>query len=318
MKNCIQYYEPGSNVTINEYRFEVPIYEYRQLSNKHKYGKIVIMNDSDTFYMINAIPYTVKINTEPIKSYYVMKISEPIYNTCRNITCCNSSFTSVPLVDIMHEKFSLTMICSLRKDKPYVPLFFKTAQTESINLYGNRYNKRIVPYESENNKIVLLLSSLYLDGEMNKEEDKPEIPSYRIKSYYNKTKGASNKFVQLCHEYAVSRKLNPSLSMFNHMLDYAAVNSFVLYTLNANNDKMKRKEFLLELSMALIKPYLVKVLWSGNLHISNYFAPKTFLDERDLREEYRRNLRLAISKRFKTGRCYLCPKSQRGNRRNNA
>jgi len=163
--NCTQYYEPGSNVTINEYRFEVPIFEYRKLSNKHKYGKIVIMNDSDTFYMINAIPYIVKINTEPIKSYYVMKISEPIHNTGRNITCSNSSFTSMPLVDIMHEKFSLTMICALRKDKPYVPPIFKTAQTESTCLYDCQYNKILVPYESENNKMILLLSSLYLNGE---------------------------------------------------------------------------------------------------------------------------------------------------------
>jgi len=312
IKNCIQYYEPGSNVTINEYRFKVPVYEYKELSNKYKYGKIVIMNDSDTFYMINAIPYTVKINTEPIKSYYVMKISEPIHNTHRNITCSNSSFTSVPLVDTMHEKFSLTMTVSLRKDKPYIPSFFKTVQTKNLCLITYQYNKTLVSYKSENNEMVLLLSSLYLGDVINKAADEPEIILC-----YNKTKAASNKFVQLCNEYAISRKLNPSLRMFNHMLDYAVVNSFVLYTLNANNDEITRNEFLLELSMALIKPYLVKLLWSGNLHISNQFTPKTFLDERDLREEYRRNLRLGISKKFKKRRCYLCPKSQRISTRNN-
>jgi len=64
---------------------------------------------------------------------------------------------------------------------------------------SSRYhnNKTLVFYKSENDKIIKLLSSLYL-GEINKVENKPEIVSY-----YNKTKGASNKFVQLCHEYTV-------------------------------------------------------------------------------------------------------------------
>jgi len=168
--NCIRYYEPSSNVTIDEYRFKVPAFDDK--FQKLKYGKMLIMNDSDTFYMINAIPYIVFVGIEPLKSYYVEKITEPIHNTCRNITCSNSSFTSVPLVDIMHEKFSLTMIVSLRKDKPYVPLFFKTAQTENLCLFTYQYNKTLVSYKSENNKMVLLLSSLYLDGQMNKVEKK--------------------------------------------------------------------------------------------------------------------------------------------------
>jgi len=303
--NCIRYYEPGSNVTIDEYRFEIPI--SKDISHKHKYGQMTIMNDSDTFYMINAIPYIVNVGTEPLKSYYVRKISEPIHNTYRNITCSNSSFTSVPLVDTMHEKFSLTMIVSLRKDKPYVPSFFKTAQIEKICLFTYQYNKTLVSYKSENNKMILLLSSLYLDGVINKVENKSE-----ILSYYNKTKGASNKFVQLCHEYTVTRKHNLSIRMFNHMLDQAAVNSFVLYTLNADNQVMTRDKFLLDLSMALIKPYFINSLLHSNLHISVQCRLKFFLNEQDLPEEDPRNLRLDISNKLsKIARCSLCPISKR-------
>jgi len=57
------------------------------------------MNDSETFYMINAIPYIDNDETNPLgrfPSYYVNKISEPIHNTCRNITR-NKWFTSLPL-----------------------------------------------------------------------------------------------------------------------------------------------------------------------------------------------------------------------------
>jgi len=302
VKNCIRYYEPGYNVTIDEYSLDV----FSSDVSHKQYEKFFIMNDSDTFYMINAISYTVNVGSEPLKSYYIRKISEPIHNTCRNITCSNSSLTSVPLVDTMHEKFSLTMIGSLRKDKPYVPLSFKRAPTE-IQVY--QYNKTLMSYKSENDEMVLLLSSLHLHGKINEVEKKSEIISY-----YNKTKGASNKFLQLCHEYAVGRKLNLSIRMFNHMLEQAVVNSFVLYTLNANNQVITRNKFLLELSMALIKPFLIKHLSRPNLHISVQCRLKFFLDEQDLPEEDSRNLRLDISNRVESRRgCCFCPISKRKN-----
>jgi len=58
-----------------------------------------------------------------------------------------------------------------------------------------------VSYKSENDKSILLLSSLLrLDGEINKMANKPEIVLY-----YDKTKEASDRLEQLCHEYTVSR-----------------------------------------------------------------------------------------------------------------
>jgi len=59
--NCIQYYEPGYNVTIDEQilSFNGRGIYYTSLSHKHgtRGIKFVTMNDSETFYMINAIPY---------------------------------------------------------------------------------------------------------------------------------------------------------------------------------------------------------------------------------------------------------------------
>jgi len=67
------------------------------------------MNDSDTFCMINAIFRIVNVGTEPLGSYYVRKISKPIHNTYRNITCRNNWLFSVSSVENMLEKFSLTI-----------------------------------------------------------------------------------------------------------------------------------------------------------------------------------------------------------------
>jgi len=96
------------------------------------------------------------------------------------------------------------------------------------------------------------------------------------------------------------------------MLDRAAVNSFVLYTLNANNQVITRDRFLLELSMALVKPYLIKLLSRPNLHISVQYRLKSFLDEHDLPEKDFRKLQLDISNKSKLAKCYLCPTSKRG------
>jgi len=94
------------------------------------------------------------------------------------------------------------------------------------------------------------------------------------------------------------------------MLDQAAV--ALCYTLNANNQVITRDRFLLELSMALIKPYLIKLLSRPNLHILVQCRLKFFLDEHDLSEEDLRNLRLDISNKLsKHAMCYLCPTSRR-------
>jgi len=79
--NCIQYYEPGNNVTIGEQilSFHGKCPTGMRLSYKRdKCGlKFVTMNDSETFYMINAIPY-IDNETKPLgrfPSYYVNEIS---------------------------------------------------------------------------------------------------------------------------------------------------------------------------------------------------------------------------------------------------
>jgi len=277
-------------------------------SKRGKHGlKFVAMNDSETFYMINAIPYLSNVEMKPLGKfpYKFIKITEPIHNTCRNITC-GSWFTSMQLVDIMREAYALTMVGSLpRWDKPDVPLLLKSSLAKEACQFAYYNNKTLVYYKPENDKLISLLSSLHSEGEINKVENKPEIVLY-----YNKTIGASDTFDQLCHEYTVSQASKRwSLRIFYGMLDQAAVNSFVLYTLNANNQVITRDRFLLELSMALIKPYLIKLLSRPNLHILVQCRLKSFLNEHDLPGDDSRNLR--HFKQIILGKCYLCPNSKR-------
>jgi len=192
------------------------------------------------------------------------------------------------------------MVGSLQQDNPDVPPMFKSALAKETYQFAYQINKTLVSYRTENQSI-LLLSSLHSDGEINKAENKPEIVLH-----YNETIGASDIFDQLCDEYTVSRRTPRwSVRIFYGMLDQAAANGFVLYTLNANNQIITHDRFLLELSMALIKPYLIKLLSRPNLHILVQCRLKSFLDEQDLPEKDPRNLRLDISNKSKR-RCYLC------------
>jgi len=197
---------------------------------------------------------------------------------------------------------------SLQKNDSNVPPLFKSALAKKTYQFAYHDNKTLVSYKPENDKMILLLSSLHSDGEINKVENKPEIVLH-----YNKAIGASDTFDQLCQEYTVTQK-TPKwwVRIFYGMLDQAAVNSFVLYTLNANNQVITRDRFLLELSMALIKPHLIKLLSRTNLHVLVQCRLKSFLDEQDLSEKDPRNLRLDISNKLsKMKTCYLCPISKR-------
>ncbi|XP_071577648.1 uncharacterized protein [Temnothorax nylanderi] len=163
ISNCKEYYLPGKHVTIGEqllyFAGKCP-FRVKIGTKPQKCGlKIVMMNDSRTSYVINAIPYVGKVDTRPLESvptYYVRKLSEPIHKTHRNIIC-NKRFTSVPLVQSMKNNFSLSMVGAIRAKEREIPLKMKrfTASNDSRFLYAN--NMTLVSYCPKQNKIVLIL-----------------------------------------------------------------------------------------------------------------------------------------------------------------
>jgi len=139
---------------------------------------------------------------------------------------CNNRFSSMLLVEYAREKLSLTMVGCLRQNKSELPSIFKILFAKGT--YHFAYdNKTLMSYNSENDKMVLLLPSLRSDGKMNKVENKPE----KI-IYYNKIKGAIDTFHRLRHKYTVHQGAHWWMQIF-----YAGSggHSSVLYTLNADN-----------------------------------------------------------------------------------
>jgi len=149
MENCKKYYSPSTNCTIDEQllsfrgHFSARMY----IPNKpDKYGiKIVMLNDVQTSYMLNAEPYVGKLSTkDPVPEYYVKKLSEPIHGSERNITADNW-FMSVELAKKMVD-LSLTIVGTLRKNKPEIPASFIRCASAMTSRFAYSDNLTLVSY----------------------------------------------------------------------------------------------------------------------------------------------------------------------------
>lgn len=262
ISNCKSHYTPYENCTVDEqlvgFRGRCPFRIY-MASKPDKYGiKVMMLNDSKTFYMLNAIPYVGKVtveNNEPVPTYYVRKLTEPIHGTHRNVTMDNW-FTSIPLSEQMLQQYELTILGTLRKNKREIPPSFLAKKETGTSLFAFDHNKTLVSFTPKENKIVLLLSTLHPDSSIHPDTGKPNLIHT-----YNETKGGTDTFDQLCHSYTTSRKTRRwPLRFFFNMLDAAGINAMVLFSL-ANpewkeDSKNNRKTFIKELSNSLIEPHL--------------------------------------------------------------
>ncbi|UYV72389.1 hypothetical protein LAZ67_9002911 [Cordylochernes scorpioides] len=125
-------YTPAEYLTVDEmlvgFRGKCPFKIYIP-SKPNKYGiKIVILADSRTHYMYNAMVYTGKYKTPKSKelslpTQIVLDISQPLWKSNRNITADNW-FTSIELVDKLKEH-ALIYLGTMRKNKPQIPPQFQ-------------------------------------------------------------------------------------------------------------------------------------------------------------------------------------------------
>jgi len=161
------------------------------------------MNDAQTSYMVNAEPYVGKITTNnSVPEYYVKNLSESIHGSERCITADNW-FMSVPLAMKMRDDYSLSVVGTIRKNKPEVPLSFIRCASAMTSRFAFSNNMTLVSYCPKKNKVVLLISTLHKNGKINSETGKPEIVMH-----YNKTKEGTDTFDQLAKMYTTARISN--------------------------------------------------------------------------------------------------------------
>jgi len=97
------------------------------------------------------------------------------------------------------------------------------------------------------------------------------------------------------------------MRFFYGIMDQANVNSFIIYNLLKDNKKMYRKDFIRNLSMTLIKPFLIHRLSLPSLRTVLRLQIESFVSYIDIPEDQDFRLLLADNKIAKQKRCGFCP-----------
>ncbi|XP_050338705.1 piggyBac transposable element-derived protein 4-like [Bactrocera neohumeralis] len=271
--SCTKNFKPGSYVTIDEqlvgFRGRCPFRMY--IPNKpNKFGiKIVMVCDVATKYVINAEPYLGKsTNTQgkQLANYFVEGLTKPLHGSNRNITMDNW-FTSIPLATkLLSNPYSMTIVGTLRKNKAEIPpelLDTKSRQCGSSRFVYNE-NMTLVSFQPKQNRNVLLLSTMHINGALDPTTKKPEIILT-----YNSTKGAVDTFDQMTQNICCNRKTKRwPLCFFYNMLNISSVNAYVLYSHNVTRNGLKpmsRSKFVLKLHEELTQPWQEERLLNARL-----------------------------------------------------
>lgn len=266
LENCRSLYKPGSYLAIDEqlvgFRGRCPFRMYMP-SKPNKYGiKIIMMCDNSTKYMVDARLYMGKGSVPTNRSaaeFFVEELVISIENTNRNITMDNW-FTSVPLVQKLFIEKGLTVVGTIKRNKPEFPSEFTDKKYKKrkvgTSLFLFRDGMTAVSYKPNDKKVVTLISSMHDDNAIN-ENGKPEIVMV-----YNTTKGAVDTFDQMCGHMNCNRKTQRwPLCIFYNMMNIALINSYVVFahnTLRRSGGTAKpisRQQFMLELHKELTKPW---------------------------------------------------------------
>jgi hypothetical protein len=273
-------YIPGSYVTIDEqllgFRGKCPFRQYIP-KKPDKYGlKFWLCVDVNSYYVLNGFPYVGRQPNQErqtqIGASVVLELLQPLYGSNKNVTIDNF-FTSVPLAKELQMK-NLTLIGTLRKNKPEIPMEFQSNKKREIgsSLFGFHDGLTLVSFVPKQDKAVLLLSSKHHDNQVDIKTGKPIIILD-----YNKTKGAVDTVDQMCHKYTVKRDFlfyisafyvlqvkrgtrRWPLCVFYGMIDIAAINALIVWKAKNSqwnqNKKYQRRLFLEELGRSLVSNLL--------------------------------------------------------------
>ncbi|UYV62581.1 hypothetical protein LAZ67_2001179 [Cordylochernes scorpioides] len=255
-------YTPAEYLTVDEmlvgFRGKCPFKIYIP-SKPNKYGiKIVILADSRTHYMYNAMVYIGKSKTPKSKelslpTQIVLDISRPLWKSNRNITADNW-FTSIELVDKLKEH-GLTYLGTMRKNKPQIPPQFQPhpKRESGTSIFGFSGTKTLVSYVPKKRKSVILISSMHHDNKCDETTGKPDIIMD-----YNLTKGGVDTIDQMVSNFSTSRRSRRwPLALFYALLDITALNSYIIFNYQIDKkDQKERSNFIVDLGRSLIDEHL--------------------------------------------------------------
>lgn len=310
VQRCKESYSPGEYITIDEklepFRGRCSFIQYIP-KKPAKYGiKIFALVDAKTFYTNNLEVYCGK---QPDGPYFVSNKPFDIVNRLiahlkgsgRNLTTDNW-YTSYPLAKSLLND-NITLLGTMRSNKKEIPREFLPSKSRQVGstLFGFQNDISITSYVPKRNKAVILLSTMHDDASIDKETGKP-----CVIQDYNQTKCGVDVVDQLGGNYTVSRKTYRwPMSIFYALLNIAGINSQIILASAPNTASLKRRYFLKNLSLALIKPHLESRSSIMNLPIKSREIIKRHIAEKETTK--------AEEPPKKKGRCNPCGRAKNNN-----
>ncbi|KAJ8937704.1 hypothetical protein NQ314_011760 [Rhamnusium bicolor] len=108
-------------------------------------------------------------------------------------------FTNVQALNKLRNKYQLTVICTLRKDKQQIPTELCVRRPKKTSMFAFEATCTMVSYIPKTNRNVFLLSSMHFNDNIDAETGKPE-----ISTDYNKTKGSVDTLDKIYFLFSMS------------------------------------------------------------------------------------------------------------------
>ncbi|XP_067630216.1 uncharacterized protein [Eurosta solidaginis] len=238
--NCRSYYAPSGNCCVDEICMNFN-------RAKEKSPRLLIMCDVKTLYMCNGA----FCKNEGYGERDVLRIVSDIKGTKRNVVL-QPQLTSIDLAYKLG-KIELSMIGIVPKVAKEIPPAF-LASTTIDKLYAET-----VALSKSKKNLGILLHSRSLDKRIH------------IEHLYSLSCSACQNYRTSTALYSTIHATQPAenswpVYFFQNILDYAIVNSWILFSLSTNGDSsMKQRDFQRHLGLYLTQQQLKRQLQSGRL-----------------------------------------------------
>ncbi|XP_050723831.1 uncharacterized protein LOC127002185 isoform X2 [Eriocheir sinensis] len=269
--SCWSCYVPGPHFTIGEQflPFRGNCSFSTNITNKPaEYGlKIMMLCDSETNFMCNAMPYlgkgtvTLPKDIKIYGEYYMTELTQRFLRRGRTVTADNHFSTLSGALRLRDRGLEFVGTIKPEPCLPKAVLDEKLKDGETVAAFN--YNKKVtlVCHRTNETEKVQLLSTIHHNPTV-VEEVKTD-----VQMFYNATKGGVDMFDQLCTKTSCSRMTNRwSLCFFFGIINLAYTNAYILHQVqNRGRKTMTRREFGMKLAEELCKPWALKRLQTATL-----------------------------------------------------
>lgn len=277
IEKCKSLYSLGEYVTLDEmllaFRGRCSFRMYMP-QKPNKYGlKVFSLVDARTFYTSNMEiyagqqpdgPFRVDNSTQAVS----LRMCQPIFGSGRNVTI-DRWFTSYGLIQTLLKDHRITVVGTIRSNKPQLPPLIKNAKGRAVpsTIFAYGPDMTILSHAPKKNKNVIMASSFHrIPGRIDSTSEDLQKPE--VITFYNGTKSGVDVVDKMTTSYNVARATRrwPQVVFYN-IMNIANINAFVIHRHNnpATECSNSRRLFIRHLGLSLVHENIIKRASMKNL-----------------------------------------------------